>query len=130
MTTGLAVPVDSNSGTSTTTMVHIFEPGAAGTASLGATPQLFARAATRVRGSSSAGFPKKSYALEIRDELNGDLDQSLLGLSADSDWVMNGPWLYDDTFIHNAYINELQPAVRALGFPNEILRSLLQPKRR
>jgi hypothetical protein len=103
---GAGVPVDSNSGTSTTTMVHIFEP-VAGTASLGVTPTLFTRAATRVRGSSSAGFPKKSYALEIRDEQNGDLDRSLLGLSADSDWVLNGPWSYDDTFIHNAYINEI-----------------------
>jgi hypothetical protein len=103
---GAGVPVDSNSGTSTTTMLHVFEP-TAGTASLSSTPQFFARAATRIRGSSSAGFPKKSYALEIRDELNGDLDKPLLGLAADSDWVMNGPWSFDDTFIHNAYINEI-----------------------
>ncbi len=99
-------PVDSNSGTHTTTMVHIFEP-TAGTASLATPPQLFARAGTRIRGSSSAGFPKKSYALEMWDEKNVDLDLPLLGLAADSDWVLNGPWSFDDTFIHNAYINEL-----------------------
>lgn len=103
---GAGQPVDSDSGTFTTTMVHIFEPSA-GTASLSATPTLFARSGTRVRGSSSAGFPKKSYALEIRDEKNADLDQPLLGLAPDSDWVLNGPWLYDDTFIHNAFIYEI-----------------------
>ena len=103
---GAGQPVDSNSGTHTTTMVQVFEP-ASGTATLAATPTLFARSGTRVRGSSSAGFAKKSYALEIWDEKNGDLDQSLLGLAADSDWVMNGPWSFDDSFIHNAYINEL-----------------------
>ncbi|HET6406457.1 MAG TPA: CotH kinase family protein, partial [Chthoniobacteraceae bacterium] len=103
---GAGQPVDSNSGTHTTTMVQIFEP-TAGTATLNTAPTLFSRSGTRVRGSSSAGFPKKSYALETRDEQNGDLDQPLLGLAADSDWVMNGPWSFDDTFIHNAYINEL-----------------------
>ncbi len=103
---GAGQPVDSNSGTHTTTMVQIYEPNA-GTASLAVTPSLFARSGTRVRGSSSAGFAKKSYALEIWDEKNGDLDKSLLGLAADSDWVMNGPWSFDDTFIHNAYIYDL-----------------------
>jgi CotH kinase protein/Lamin Tail Domain/Chitobiase/beta-hexosaminidase C-terminal domain len=103
---GAGQPVDSSSGTHTTTMVQIFEP-TAGTATLNSTPALFARSGTRIRGSSSAGFPKKSYALETWNEQNGDLDQSLLGLAADSDWIMNGPWQFDDTFINNAYVNEL-----------------------
>ena len=61
----------------------------------------------RSRGSSSAGFPKKSYGLETRDEVDGDRNLPLLGLPSDSDWVLNGPWLFDDTFIHNAFINEI-----------------------
>src|SRR5678815_833277 len=73
---GAGQPVDSNSGTQTTTMVQIFEP-VSGAASLAATPSLFSRSGTRIRGSSSAGFPKKSYALEMQDEQSGDLDQSL-----------------------------------------------------
>ena len=32
---------------------------------------------------------------------------ALLGLAADSDWILNGPFLFDDTYIHNAYINEI-----------------------
>jgi hypothetical protein len=45
--------------------------------------------------------------MEIWDESNGDRDLTLLGMPSDSDWVLNGPWHYDDTFIHNAYIDEL-----------------------
>ncbi|MFT4639739.1 MAG: hypothetical protein ACI8T1_003064 [Verrucomicrobiales bacterium] len=44
------------------------------------------------RGESSAGFGQKSYALEIRDSDGEDSDASLLGMPADSDWVIYGPW--------------------------------------
>jgi hypothetical protein len=99
-------PVDGASGAYTTGLFYVFDR-VAGVASLNSTPTQFTRAGLRVRGSSSAGFPKKSYGMETWDELNGDLDIPLLGLASDSDWVLNGPWLFDDTFIHNAFINEV-----------------------
>ena len=68
---------------------------------------VFSRGGARVRGSSSGGFPKKSYAVETWGEVNLDRDQAMLGLAADSDWILNGPYNFDDTFIHNAYINEI-----------------------
>ncbi|MHA3770723.1 lamin tail domain-containing protein [Verrucomicrobiota bacterium sgz303538] len=103
---GAGQPVDSGTNSFTTTLLHVF-PTVNGVASLNSTPAMFTRSGTRVRGSSSAGFPKKSYGLELWNEQNLDLDQPLLGLAADSDWILNGPWLYDDTFIHNAFIYEV-----------------------
>jgi hypothetical protein len=45
-----------------------------------------------VRGSSSQGFPKKSYGIEIRDSLGQDMDFPLLGFPEESDWVLYAPY--------------------------------------
>lgn len=45
-----------------------------------------------IRGSSSQMFPKKQYGIELRD-LNGiAIDTSLLGLPAESDWILFAPY--------------------------------------
>jgi len=103
---GAGQPVDGGGGSYTTGLFYVFDR-VAGIASLNSTPSQFSRMGFRVRGSSSAGFPKKSYGMETRDELSADRDLPLLGLPSDSDWVLNGPWLYDDTYIHNAFIDEV-----------------------
>jgi len=89
-----------------TAILHLFEP-TGGPASLSATPSLSTRAGFRVRGSSSANFPKKSYRMETWDEWNEDASHSLLGMAADGDWILTGTWGYDDTHIHNAFVFEL-----------------------
>jgi hypothetical protein len=53
-----------------------------------------------VRGQSSQGFPMKSYSVELRDLAGNDLDQSLFGLPAESDWVMYAPFT-DKTLMRN-----------------------------
>ena len=103
---GAGEPVDGASGAYTNSLFYVHDL-VAGTASLNSAPVAFSRAGIRVRGSSSSGFPKRSYGMELRDEVDGDRNLPLLGLPSDSDWVLNGPWLFDDTFIHNAFINEL-----------------------
>lgn len=40
------------------------------------------------RGQSSEGFPKKNYGLETRDINGDDLAVQILGMPAESDWVM------------------------------------------
>ncbi len=57
-------------------------------------------------GSSSSGFPKRGYRIEIRDEEGEDLNYPLLDLPADSDWVLHGPYS-DKTLIRNALAYEL-----------------------
>jgi hypothetical protein len=109
---GAGQPVDSGGNSYTTTLMHVFEPvgGTTRLADAGSgngVPVAFSRAGTRVRGSSSAGFAKKSYGLETWGEQNVDQDIAILGLAEDSDWILNGPYTYDDTYIHNAFIFEI-----------------------
>ncbi len=103
---GAGVPIDSSANTYTAGLLYVYEP-VNGVAKLNIAPNRFTRAGYRVRGSSSQGFAKQSYAMELWDEKNMDLDQPLLGLASDSDWILNGPYLFDDTFIHNAYTYEI-----------------------
>ena len=45
-----------------------------------------------VRGQSSRHFPKKSYGFEIRDNNGEDMHVSILGLPAECDWILYGPY--------------------------------------
>ncbi len=55
-----------------------------------------------LRGSSSQFlFPKKGYALETQNLDGTNLNVSVLGLPAENDWVLNGPYS-DKTLIRNA----------------------------
>lgn len=59
-----------------------------------------------LRGSSSMGFPKKSYTVETRDDQGEDQDVELLGLPEEEDWVLHGPYS-DKTLMRNVFIYEL-----------------------
>lgn len=53
-----------------------------------------------LRGQTSQGFSKKSYAVETSDELGNDMDVSLLGLPMEEDWIFHGPYS-DKTHMRN-----------------------------
>jgi len=67
-----------------------------------------------LRGQSSMGFPKKQYGIEARNDDNEQIEVSLLGLPAESDWVLNGPYS-DKSLMRNAlaYYTERQMIVYA-----------------
>ncbi|MBN1361981.1 MAG: CotH kinase family protein [Sedimentisphaerales bacterium] len=67
----------------------------------------YGRAGLKRRGSSTQGVAKPSYALELRDEYGRDCDASLLGLPADSDWILYAPFNYDRALINNAFVFDL-----------------------
>lgn len=74
------------------------------------------RAGLRLRGSSSFTFNRKNYALETWTELNEEpREKSLLGMSAESDWVLYAPdpSQFDVPLIHNSLIYEI---ARQSGF--------------
>ena len=56
-----------------------------------------------VRGASSKGWPKKQFKFEIWDEEDSDRDVSLLGMPADSDWILHAPY-FDRSLMRNALI--------------------------
>jgi hypothetical protein len=62
-------------------------------------------AGIELRGQSSQTFAKKSYSLELRHSDGSDRRAGLLGMPADGDWILHGPWI-DKT----AAINRRSPA--------------------
>ncbi|HZZ42831.1 MAG TPA: CotH kinase family protein [Tepidisphaeraceae bacterium] len=50
------------------------------------------RIGIHIRGSTSESYPKQQYAIELWDENNDDKKASLLGMPADSDWVLYAPY--------------------------------------
>lgn len=53
-----------------------------------------------IRGSTSQQYPKKGYGLELHDSLGGNLNASLLGMPAENDWILYGPYP-DKTLLRN-----------------------------
>jgi hypothetical protein len=78
-----------------------------GKTTLLAAPTVASAAATTVHGQSSATFPKKSLDLNLNDQFGLQNPQPLLGLGNFYDWVLVGPWYYDCTFLHNAFVYAL-----------------------
>ncbi|MGI5849884.1 MAG: CotH kinase family protein [Christensenellales bacterium] len=69
----------------------------------GEAPDLSAPAVIKYRGSSSYySFDKKQYRIEFREKYGEEknADYEVMGMSAASDWVLNGPFL-DRTLIRN-----------------------------
>lgn len=55
----------------------------------------------KVRGQSSAMFPKPGYSVEVRDPAGVGIDVSMLGLPAADDWVFHGPYV-DKSMLRNS----------------------------
>lgn len=70
-------------------------------------PTLTSRVSQRVRGSTSSGMPQPGFAMEFIDEFNQERDLPLLGLPADSDWILYAPNAYDPVLIHNPFVHQL-----------------------
>jgi hypothetical protein len=89
--------------------IQIYDRDATGYASLTTTavPVLGMDAAVNLRGRSSAGFPKKSYGIELHDENGAEQSVSVLGMPAGEDWALVGCWNYDRAFMRNAWVYEM-----------------------
>ncbi len=94
------------SGRTTAAQLSVFEP-IRGRASLTNPPSLSTRIGYRVRGSTSADMPQSGFAMDLVDEFNAERPQSLLGLPADSDWILYAPNAYDPVLIHNPFVHQL-----------------------
>lgn len=78
-----------------------------GKTSLEGRPTLVTRGGAHVRGSTSAGMPQPGLAVEFRDEFNEDQNHAVLGLPANSDWVLYAPNMFDPGLIHNPFVHQL-----------------------
>lgn len=59
-----------------------------------------------LRGASSLHFDKKSYGVETWDANGEDIDVSLLGMPAEEDWILHGPYS-DKSLMRNKLIYDL-----------------------
>ncbi len=59
-----------------------------------------------IRGSSSAGWAKKSYGIETQHDDGTNRNVSLLGFPEDNDWVLYGPY-YDRSLLRNVLVMKL-----------------------
>ena len=66
-----------------------------------------------IRGRSSQLFAKKGYGFETREADGENRDVSLLGMPAENDWVLHGPYA-DKTYLRNALA---YTTARAIGAP-------------
>lgn len=60
----------------------------------------------KIRGNSSAAFTQKRFTIELRDENGKDLKAPLLGMPADDDWVLLGPY-NDRSMMRDAFAFDL-----------------------
>lgn len=76
------------------TVAFIDTSPADGRADMLDTPSFNGRAGLRIRGSTSSqsDYPKKQFAVELWDENNADKSASILGMPAESDWVLYAPY--------------------------------------
>ncbi len=58
------------------------------------------------RGSSSQGFPQKSFGFETWDSLGAEVKVSMLGMPSESDWILYAPY-NDKTLMRNVLTYEL-----------------------
>lgn len=83
----------------------VFEP-VEGVASLSSAPTLATRGGYHLRGQSSAMFEQAPYRIELWDNASEDVDLPLLGMPADSDWALIGPYS-DRSLVRNAFTYDL-----------------------
>src|SRR5882672_234047 len=100
----------SNSKTYSSFKMEIYEPGTNEPACLGNAPTVSTHVGLRLHGMVSRLFPKLSYRLKLQDEAGAGRGRPLLGMPADADWVLQGPWL-DKSLIRNAFSYDLARAV-------------------
>ncbi|WP_367873240.1 lamin tail domain-containing protein [Luteolibacter sp. Populi] len=89
--------------------IQIYDRDESGYASLGTSvaPTTTLNASMKIRGRSSASFPKKSYGIEVQDESGNGTDAEILGMPAGEDWALIGSHNFDRAFSRNAWIYEM-----------------------
>lgn len=90
-------------------IIEVHETNAVtGRAALTNAPDLVHRGGISIRGSSTAGLPKSSWAMETWDEYNNDEKVSMLGMPAESDWVLYAPNYFDQILMNNPLAHALR----------------------
>lgn len=101
-----AVSTDEVAYTTSSIAVLDLEAGT-GKSSLADSLEHLGYAGIRIRGSSSSTFPKKPYKVEFWNSNLDDMDVDILGLGAESDFVLIAPGYQDRNMIPNPFMSDL-----------------------
>jgi hypothetical protein len=95
-------PADSSINGERYVYVQTFENDC-GAAYITNAPKLAVRGTMHTRGSSTqtTSANKAAFFLEVRDEFNDDLEVPMLGLPAESDWILYAPNNFEPALFHN-----------------------------
>ena len=85
----------------------LIDRAADGKARLSGPPALATRGTIKLRGQWSSSFAKKSYTIEFWDAADQDQALEVLGLPAESDWVLYAAYMTDPDFLRNVLTGEL-----------------------
>jgi hypothetical protein len=85
----------------------VIDTGPQGRARITDLPDFAGRGGLKKRGRSTGSQTKPQYGFEVWDENNRDRDTALLGMPADSDWVLYAPYTFDRALINNAFVYSL-----------------------
>jgi hypothetical protein len=99
--------------------LQIYEPTKDKPASLSNAPTLTLRTGLRLHGQVSRKFPKLSYRLKLQDAAGRSASSALLGMPADADWVLQGPWL-DKSLIRNSLSYDLAHAMGCVAMRTRV----------
>ena len=96
----------------TPSTISLFVPPAGGRATWPGPATESVRAGLKVRGSSTANYPKHPYHIESRGALvDGDGALALVDLPPDSDWALNAPLDFDRALMRNSLAYALSNAI-------------------
>lgn len=77
----------------------------------------------QIHGSSSTGYPKKGFRIELRDAFGADLPQTIVGMPPGSDFVLHAPYS-DKTLVRNALAYTLARSITDAWHPRSQLVEL------
>lgn len=87
--------------------LFFLEPGADSRSRLLDPPTFAGYGGMRIRGASTESISKSAYAVEFRDGYGDDRAVEVLGLPADSDYVLSGAFQLDPAHMRNPLMHEL-----------------------
>lgn len=80
--------------------------------------EFYSNIGIHVRGVTSAGKPKKSFGIELRDENGEELDAHLLGYRNDGDWILDAMYS-DHSRMRNRLIFDIWNAIDDLPYEKD-----------
>jgi hypothetical protein len=89
-----------------TLLMQVFEPTAQN-AMLTDAPTLVERGIFHLRGDATLNDLKNSFTVEIQDEFGDDKDVEILGMPAESDWLLIPPYRFEPGMINNSLAYQL-----------------------